>query len=205
MADGEFFNGDPGLLDEYERQRERFRQSRVNDHSDAGGFVPEPPDPAVCSVAAWLHRDIPEPDILLGPFSTTSRGLISADTGLGKTNFCLALAHTMAEGHGFLHWSARRKSRVLYIEGEMSKRLVKVHAIDAVRRLGSVPDGLYILSADDHPFPPLNTEAGQQYIDRFIEKLGGVDFIFFDNVQALTLGPMAEEGPWEQMLPWIGS
>ena len=60
----------------------------------------ETPDPADCSIAAWLGRDIPDADLLLGPFSTTSRGLFSADTGLGKTNFCMALAAAMAEGRG---------------------------------------------------------------------------------------------------------
>src|SRR5205823_4158658 len=104
--------------------------------------------PADCSIAAWLGRDIPDADLLLGPFSTTSRGLFSADTGLGKTNFCMALAAAMAEGRGAFHWLARRRARVLYIEGEMSRRLVKSRAVDTARRLGTIPTGLYILSAD---------------------------------------------------------
>jgi hypothetical protein len=51
--------------------------------------------------------------------------------------------------------------------------------------------------------PPLNTLEGQRYIDRQIEKLGGIDFIIFDNVQALIVGDMKDEEPWQQTLPWI--
>src|SRR5437667_3054883 len=48
------------------------------------------------TVAAWLTRNIPLPDFLLGDWaSTTSRGMIVAATGLGKTNLCLALSFAM--------------------------------------------------------------------------------------------------------------
>ena len=33
---------------------------------------------------------------------------------------------------------------------------------------------------------PLDTEAGQRFIDRFVESIGGVDLIIFDNIDALT-------------------
>jgi AAA domain len=168
-------------------------------------WQPEPPDPADCSIAAWLSRNIPEADLLLGPFSTTSRGLMAADTGLGKTSFCMALAAAMAEGLGAFHWLARRPARVLYIEGEMSRRLVKSRASDTARRLGRIPSTLYLLSGDDCELPPLNSEAGQRFIDRFIDRLGGIDFAFFDNVQSLLPGDMKEEEPWQQTLPWIGT
>jgi RecA-family ATPase len=62
------------------------------------------------TIAAWLARDIPPPDFLMGEWvSTTSRGMIVSATGLGKTNFCLALAFSMALGQDFLHWRAARK------------------------------------------------------------------------------------------------
>lgn len=180
---------------------------RAAPNGHAGAFHPESPDPVECSIAAWLDRDIPEPDLLLGPFSTTSRCLFSADTGLGKTNFCVALATAMAAGRGAFHWLGCRPARVLYVEGEMSRRLIKSRAQDVVRRLGAVPGPLYILSADDDRFelPPLNSEKGQRFVDAFIERAGGVDFAFFDNIQSLLPGDMKEEEPWQQVLPWVSS
>src|SRR5207302_965870 len=44
---------------------------------------------------------------------------------LGKTNFALALGMRIAAGANFLHWEGRRACKVLYIDGEMSRRLLK--------------------------------------------------------------------------------
>jgi hypothetical protein len=177
--------------------------AKPNGHTEWSS-VP-PPAPTDCTVAAWLARDIPEPDLLLGPFSTTSRTLMVADTGLGKTNLCLAMAFAMALGQPLLHWAAGRRARVLFIDGEMSKRLVKARLRDAVRRAGGVmPETLYVLSRDAvEDLPPLNTPEGQAFVNAFIARLGSVDFLYFDNVQSLLLGDMKDEEPWQQTLPWI--
>jgi hypothetical protein len=159
------------------------------------------------TVAAWLARDIPPPDFLMGEWvSTTSRGMIVSATGLGKTNFCLALAFSMALGQDFLHWRATRKARVLYVDGEMSRRLVRERLADAARRAGAVPDALFVLCREDmQDMEPLNTPEGQEFIDDLIEQLGWVDFVILDNVQSLLLGDMKDEVPWQDTLPWIRS
>ena len=159
------------------------------------------------TVAAWLARDIPPPDFLMGEWvSTTSRGMIVSATGLGKTILCLALAFAMALGHDFLHWRAGRSARGLYIDGEMSRRLMRTRLADAAHRVEAVPDHLFVLCRDDAPdMPPLNTPEGQQFIDDLIEKIGGVDFIVFDNIQSLLLGDMKDEEPWQDTLLWIRS
>jgi hypothetical protein len=176
------------------------RAKRGNGHIDDLAFY--------TSVYGWLAREIPEPEFLLGEvLSNTTRGMLVADTGVGKTNFVLELAACMAGKRGFGHWLGPAKPvRVLFLEGEMSRRVVKSRIQDVVRRAGSPPSTLYIVSRSDPKFadlPPLNTEAGQQYVDGLISRLGGVDFSFFDNVQALLTGDMKDEEPWQQTLPWI--
>jgi hypothetical protein len=127
-----------------------------------------------------------------------------ADTGLGKTNFAMAVAFAMASGQSFLHWNSYRPVRVLFIDGEMSKRLLRSRIRDAVKRCGQIPETLYFVSCDDvEDMPPLNIDEGQAYVNALIDKFGGVDFIFFDNVQSLLCGDMKEEEPWQQTLPWI--
>ncbi len=174
------------------------KRSKPNgyDHSSSGFYL---------TINAWLARDLPQPDFLMGEWaSTTSRGLLVSDTGLGKTNFCLALAFAMALGRDFLHWKSGRPCRVLYIDGEMSRRLMKTRLADAARRAGAAPETLFVLSRDDLPdMPPINTEEGQRFIDELIDAIGEVDFVFFDNVQALIPGDMKDEEPWQQTLPWI--
>ena len=178
---------------------------------DSNGDAWTFPDPEIIrdklSFRGWLERDIRPPDRLMGEWlTTTSRVLLIGPTGLGKTNIGLATAAFAAEGHDFLHWRGSGKPRrVLYVDGEMPERLMHSRAHDARRRLGTIPDTLFILSREDFPddFPPLNTEKGQKFIEHFIEAVGLVDLVFFDNVQALNTGNMKEPEAWEPLLPWI--
>jgi hypothetical protein len=162
--------------------------------------------PNLClSAAEWLARDIPPTDFLMGQvFSTTSRALIVAETGLGKTNFGMGLGFALAHGQGFLHWQAHRTCRVLYIDGEMSMRLVRKRIADAARRAGGVPSTFFLLSRDDAiEMPPLNLPEGRAFVDAVIERIGGVDVIVFDNIMCLIAGDMKEEQPWQEVLPWV--
>ena len=105
---------------------------------------PPPPQeqaaPPPTTAAEWLNRDLPKEDPLIGHWmSTTSRILFSADTGLGKTNFGMALAGHLGAGIDYLHWHIPRARRVLFIDGEMSAPLFKSRIADVVRRLGCLP------------------------------------------------------------------
>ena len=159
------------------------------------------------TLAEWLERDLPDPDFLLGELlSTTSRVVIVGPTGLGKTMFGLAVAIAIAANKGFLHWQAKRAGRVLYVDGEMSRRTMKRRLQDAVRRAAVEPEGLVILSKEDFEgMPPLNTPQGQKWMDDFIEKHGPFDLIIFDNIQALLVGDMKDEEQWANILPWVRS
>jgi hypothetical protein len=170
-------------------------------HDEAG----MPPDPKLFTVEYWATRDLAEPDFLLSELlTTTSRMLLIGPTGAGKTNFALATAFAIADAAPFLHWSGRRTARVLYIDGEMSARLVKNRVRQAIKRHGGMPENLTIINREDFPdLPPLNTEEGQKYIEHLVEQLDGVDLIIFDNIQALLIGSHKEDETWAPVLPWI--
>ena len=159
---------------------------------------------AVLSLRDWLALDLPAPTYLMGQWlTTTSRAMIVAATGLGKTNFCLALAFAVAAGQQFLHWFGGRPARVLYVDGEMSSRLMRARLIDAGRRAGAEPDGIFVLCRDNvESLEPLNTPAGQAFVDQTIAQVGGVDLVIFDNVMSLISGDMKDEEGWSQTLPW---
>ena len=160
------------------------------------------------TIAEWKGReDLAEPDFLLGHFlTTTSRLLLTATTGLGKTNFCMAVAIRIAAKLGFLHWRARRRARVLYIDGEMSRRLFRERIEYECARAGVEPDTVFFLSKEDvEGMPPLNTPEGQAYIYAFIKRIGGVDLIIFDNIMCLLIGDMKDPAPWQAVANWTKS
>jgi hypothetical protein len=155
----------------------------------------------------WEKRDVPARDFLLASiFSTTTRAMVSAETGLGKTHLGFALGFAMAAGLPFCHWPAGRASRVLIVDGEMPVDLVKQRLADAARRIGQNPETLIMLCKEDvETMPPLDTEEGQRWLDGLIEHLGGIDFLILDNAMALTVGDLKEEEAWKPVIPWMRS
>jgi hypothetical protein len=153
----------------------------------------------------WRSRNLPDPDFIMGHWlTTTSRVLLTAATGLGKTNFGLALGMRVAAGIDFLHWQAHRTARVLYIDGEMSRRLLRQRVLDEEKRVGITPEFFFALSHEDiEGFKPLNTIEGQMWMNALIEKLGGVDLVIVDNIMSLTVGDMKDPEPWQHTIPWV--
>jgi hypothetical protein len=150
----------------------------------------------------WRARDLPDPDFIMGHWlTTTTRALMTAATGLGKTNFGLALGMRVAAGVKFLHWQARRPCRVLYIDGEMSARLLRSRILDEEKRVGVTAQHFFALSHEDLKLRPLNTPEGQTWLLAFIKKIGGVDLIVFDNIMCLTLGDQKDPEVWQKTLP----
>jgi hypothetical protein len=164
-----------------------------------------PEIPPILTLAQWRERDLPEPDYLMGQWlTTTSRVILNAATGLGKSMLVIGLGMSGAAGNDFLHWAGVRPATVLYIDGEMSRRLLKQRLADGVKRLGTEPKGFHALSREDvDGFAPLNTKPGQEIIDRVIKRIGSVDLVIFDNIMSLTSGSMSDEESWAQTMPWI--
>ena len=157
------------------------------------------------TLAQWAERDLPQPDCLLGSWlTTTSRVLLVGPTGLGKTNLLIALGMAASGGAKFLHWPGRRPARVLYVDGEMSRRLLKQRLTDATDRFGSSPIGFHALSHEDiDGFAPINTADGQRCINAVVERIGGLDLVIFDSVMCLVAGEMKDEEAWRQTMPYV--
>lgn len=155
------------------------------------------------SLREWANYHIPEPDFLLGEWlTTTSRVMVNGPTGLGKTHLAQAIGMAVAAGKGFLHWKGRRPSKVLYLDGEMSSRLMKRRLLDASSREGIPLDATFhTINREFIDMPPLNTEEGKNWLGLFLDTYGPYDLLIFDNIQALLVGEMATEEQWSTMLP----
>ena len=162
------------------------------------------------ALADWLARDLPQPDFICGKWlTTTSRTIVNAETGIGKTLWALELGMCCAAGLRFMHWQATRPIVVLYIDGEMARRVMKKRLADAVDRVGlrdTLPATFHLLSHEDVPnWAPLNMPAGQIDIEKQIERIGHVDLIVFDNIMSLIIGDQKDEEGWTKAMPWIKS
>ncbi len=171
--------------------------------------------------ATWAGLDLPPERRILGDLLTaTSRAFIVGGTGLGKTQLAHAMAAGIASGDGFLHWRSDGPARVLVIDGEMSKALIRDRMAAVIRRNASaIPAGNLVVYALDRSeefaerfpglgqFEPLNTLAGHAFVKRLIGLLRP-DAVIFDNVMSLIAGDQKDEVPWSETVPlvsWITS
>ncbi|MDE2580223.1 MAG: AAA family ATPase, partial [Rhodospirillales bacterium] len=171
--------------------------------------------------ATWAALDLPPERRILGDLLTaTSRAFIVGGTGLGKTQLAHAMAAGIASGDGFLHWRSDGPARVLVIDGEMSKALIRDRMAAVIRRNASpIPAGNLVVYALDRSeefaerfpglgqFEPLNTPAGHAFVKRLVALLLP-DAVIFDNVMSLIAGDQKDEVPWSETVPlvaWITS
>jgi hypothetical protein len=125
--------GVEGVRERHDRARKFEGNDGGNGHETGGPLIEMP----VLKLDDWLKRDLMEPDFLLGHLlSTTSRAIINAPTGIGKTMFGMAMFMRMSAATGFLRWQSVRPARSLLIDGEMSRRLLKQRLADEAARLG---------------------------------------------------------------------
>jgi hypothetical protein len=167
---------------------------------DAGAFRTEAFTPRKnLLLSAWLARQFPERDYLLGSvLCTTSRWLLFGDTGVGKTLLAMEIGAAVAAGRPLLGWEGRRRSRVMYLDGEMPAETFKERLQVIAERYGK--DILfYGYNRDDlddrDQMPPLNTEDGEKWLMNEIEAVKP-DLIIFDSVMSLLIGLMSEEESW---------
>jgi putative DNA primase/helicase len=68
----------------------------------------------------FLNLKVPPREMLLDPIlPERSLGMLYAPRGVGKTLLGLSVGLAVASGTPLLRWSAPRKRRVLYVDGEM--------------------------------------------------------------------------------------
>ena len=104
-------------------------------------------DPArfAFSMEDVLDMVVPPREYLLKPWlESSSINMIHAQRGHGKTRFMVAVAYAIATKQDFMLWSAERKARVLYVDGELPLPLLQ----NRLRLLGSPVPDLTILSRD---------------------------------------------------------
>jgi hypothetical protein len=167
--------------------------------------LPPPPDRSLLTLSAWLERDIPPRDYLMGGvMCTTSRWLIFGETGIGKTLIAMEMAAAIAVAAAFLKWPGQRRARVMYLDGELPMETFKERMQLIADRHGKDIEifGYNREALGDDGMPPLNTEAGQAWLKREIAAVKP-DLIIFDSIMCLLIGSMSEEATWMPVRPFV--
>ena len=200
-------DGEDALRDEFDRAFGEGVEAKVLPFKSERPFAPLDEDhPASARhvaenllLSAWLKRDIPPRDFLMGDIlCTTSRWLIFGETGVGKTLLAMDMLASAGKGEGFLNWKGRGTvRRIMYLDGELPKETFKERMQLIAARYG--PDIVfYGYNRDDlgdGEMPPLNTPEGEAWLMREID-LVKPDAIVFDSIMCLLAGTMAEEESW---------
>jgi len=156
------------------------------------------------SLRAWMDLELPPRDYLLGDLlCTTSRFMITAATGVGKTLLGLDMAGAVAAGAPLLHWSGRRRARVLYFDGEMPAETMQ-ERLRLIAKLYGVDIDLLAYNRDlldsryNESVPPLNSPEGIKWLAKQVLAVKP-DLVVFDSMMALLGGSLKDDEQWEPM------
>lgn len=144
-----------------------------------------------------LAADFPAPEYLLDPILRhPSLSLWFGPSGISKTYLTLGLALALSSGRRFLRWAPTRPHSVLYVDGELGRRDMKMRAERLVRGHEFMPNEFHLACFDDQlsGFIPNLEEVENQ--ERFIASIPeGVEVIVLDSLSTLTA--MAESNDFQ--------
>jgi putative DNA primase/helicase len=154
----------------------------------------------------FLNLDIPARELLLDPIlPERSLLMLYAPRGVGKTLLALSIGLAIAGGTQILRWSAPRRRKVLYVDGEMPiiSLQERVRTLSASVGCASIPNDRFRLLAADNIENGINLSdaEGQRALDPL---LNDVDLLILDNLS--TLCPNRSESAseaWTPIQSWL--
>jgi putative DNA primase/helicase len=153
----------------------------------------------------FLNIDVPAREMLLSPIlPERSLAMLYAPNGVGKSWLGISIGLAVAAGEPLLRWSAPRKSKVLYVDGEMPLVSLQERLGDISAGFGTdIPnDGFRILAADNiEGGINLSLEEGHQALEPLLED---IDLIILDNLSTLlTSRSEAASDAWVPIQTWL--
>jgi AAA domain-containing protein len=152
----------------------------------------------------FLRLEIPTREMLLNPIlPERSLSMLYAPRGLGKSWLALSIGLTVASGSQLLRWSAPRKRRVLYVDGEMPLVALQERLQALSVAAGDIAnDGFQLLAADYvESGINLSCEEGQQSVEALLPE---TDLLILDNLSTLCSGRSENASDaWLPMQQWL--
>ena len=193
------------LLDNIAHFLNGVLRQRPNDGSRQRGSQQALDVPKPIGFNDFLELHVPPREMLLDPIlPERSLAMLYAPRGVGKTLLSLSIGLAVAGGVPLLRWSAPRRKRVLYVDGEMplSSLQERLRAISMGLGADIPNDGFKILAADQtEQGLSLGSEDGQKAVEPL---LNAVDLMILDNLSTLcTTGSESASDAWVPMQNWL--
>lgn len=143
---------------------------------------------------------------MLGPWLTQpSLGMVYGWRGSGKTWFSMSVAYALASGGDFLGWTAKAPSRVVYVDGEMGRAVIRER--QKAICMGSMKDvlsgDLAYTTFDEYGgvIPNLANRSDWYLYDKMIED---AHILIIDNICACIrpIGKQSDADAWAIVQEW---
>ena len=180
------------------------------DNSEMPGFIAEAIDSITVKPRCMqmiLTEKPGEREFLLYPWlPKAGLAMIYAASGVGKTFFSLNVAYAMAGGGDFLKFNCPKPVRVLYIDGEMTYKVMQPRIEMIAKAQGKLDDdsNFLLICCDDFPngaMPKLSTLEGQTMFNIMIHDYK-VDVVIVDNISTCTSLVENNAEEWNIMQDW---
>lgn len=141
--------------------------------------------------------------IIEGLLHSKGLGVVTAPPGIGKTQFSLNLAISVATGNDFLKWEINKPRKVLFLSLEMMQPELKYYLDQMSSELTEeesklLNDNCYLVARQAFR---LNSEANQRQLLQWIDEIQP-EGIFIDSLSRCTGGDL-EKGEIDQVFDFL--
>jgi hypothetical protein len=159
----------------------------------------------------YMNLDIPKPIFIVEKlYKENSINFTSGPKGNGKTEWSLAMAHTIAKGGDFLMFKVIDPWPILYIDGEMDPYDLIERSIAYTQTSIARPGYFNIINFAQQVnqiIPDIKDKHGQDLILKKAKEIkastGKYPIIFFDNLRSLSNYRENESDDWRQIGTWL--
>ncbi len=168
------------------------------------------PEPRLETAQELLNRKIEAPKAILnGLIYENSLGMLSGDSGAGKTWLLLHLAYAVAAGKLAEPWGAGAGVPIVYLDGEtdeslFKERLQKISNRDKnpkTKKMGVLNFKVFGRIWNKE-IPDLDTINGQKYIEKFIEEKYP-KLIIIDNLDTFCPTGLNNDKAYAEFTKWL--
>ena len=166
--------------------------------------------PLIELASTFFKTEIPEPiPMLEGLINEGAPGMLAGDTGGGKSWLTKHFAYAVAAGKPCAPWGKGAGVPVLYVDGEMGKKLFHKR-LSQIRNRDTKPETIALGEINIHilgrawskEIDDLDKRKVQNYLSEYIE-MHGIKLLIVDNLDTLCPEALTKQASWKLLIDWV--